>query len=499
LVEGKEAFKKLLFSKLVVELRPGNEVTYLDGCSKHPGQALIHFGEWMYFVAMWGRRTGKTIAAAAEVVYTLALPATRIWIVAPTYELTDRVFEYVYKWVVLHDVFKHFHGPGSIVKASNTRESRYIETKWGSFVKGKSAESPNSLIGEQLDLIVMDEAARIPQGIFTELLEPCTLDRKGRILFISTPRGKNWFWEYFERRRYAETKNKGWAGSQFKTADNPFIDREWLDSKRSQTPPDHFRREYEASPEHFAGLIWPMFRNRGRGQGGHLFNPRETELPRGTTYRAIDVGWRHPTYCLWGKVDQKDSMWLFREYKGEPSVVHSEHARNIVSMSGGMTIYDTWISPDAKRKHPLGDRQEDMVSAYDIYIDHGVDCRSAVDDVNAGISVVGQYLQSTLNASSPHPSLYISEDLIHLRKALENYVYQEPVNLREVDAPERPKKYKDDEADALRYLLATSPQFDRLSLAGEYDRYGYWVPKEEEERTHSEHRTPGAPRVPGFV
>ena len=36
----------------------------------------------------------------------------------------------------------------------------YIETEWGSIIEGKSADNPPSLVGEGLDLLVLDEAAK---------------------------------------------------------------------------------------------------------------------------------------------------------------------------------------------------------------------------------------------------------------------------------------------------------------------------------------------------
>ena len=134
-------YKQTLFSNLKVRIR-GQEISYLDGVKQHPGQAQLHFDEWRYNVLDWGRRTGKTIGASAEITAELGLPDRKIWIVAPNYELTDRVFEWVYKWVVLDNCF----GPGAVVKASKTRDNRYIEMAWGSMVRGKSAEAPDSFL-----------------------------------------------------------------------------------------------------------------------------------------------------------------------------------------------------------------------------------------------------------------------------------------------------------------------------------------------------------------
>jgi len=447
---------------------------------------------------MWGRRTGKTISAAAEVFAELCRPSARIWIVAPTYELTDRVFEYVYRWAVTDGILDRILGPGSVIKASKTKDLRYIETAWGSFVKGKSAEAPDSLIGEQLDLVVFDEAARCAEKIWSELLSPTLVDRKGRGLFISTPRGKNWFFRYFQRRLEKEMRENGWAGSQFSTSDNPFITSEEIEKRRAETAPDIFRREYEASPEEFSGMIYPMYKDAPVSRGGHLYDPQQFTLPEGPDYCGIDIGWRHPTAAVWGRADREGNIWIHREYLGESGLAHTEHAKNISTLCTGLSMYNTWISPDAKRKHPVSSRAEDSLSPLDEYKRHGIYARPAVDDVEVGVEAVRAYLLSTLQKSPEHPQIFISEGCPELRQAIVEYVFEDVSIRRERDLPERPRKYKDDLVDALRYLLSTRPRYvpSHIRNPGQsnfsaHERYGH--PKQTGTKKSRRQRYPGAP------
>lgn len=421
----------------------------------------VHFPEkpWHYICCPWGRRSGKTLAAAVEIVVELGLPETRTWIVAPNYELTDRVFDYVYDWVVRRDIFRDIFGEGSVAKASKTKDQRYIEMRWGSFVKGKSADSPDSLVGDQLDLIVFDECARVHEGIWLENLEPTTIDRKGRVIFISTPRGLNWFWKYYQRGLSPDTQEKGWSCVQFKTAENPWVDNEWLRSKQMETPEAVWEQEYEGSFTSQSGLVWPDFRDMPFPDG-HVFNPAEVEFDNTFTYyRAIDIGWRHPTACLWGAVDRDNNVWIYREYE-EQNVVHEVHAEAIAALTAEKVAV-TYISPDAKRKNPMLRKgsPEDKLCALDIYRRAGVYAKPASDNVNAGIATVAKYLRSTLQDSSQHPKLLISKECPRLKRALQNYIFHEIQTSKSVDAPDRPRKYKDDLPDAFRYLLAPSPRY----------------------------------------
>jgi hypothetical protein len=495
-------YKRTLFSE--IRIRVGEKyVEYLYGVNLHPGQGQVHFEDWRYSVLDWGRRTGKTICAAAEAVAELGLEDRRIWIVAPNYELTQRVFDYIYRWVVVEGLF----GKDAVVKASNTRDRRYIEMAWGSFIQGKSAEAPDSLVGEQLDLIVFDECARVPEMIWLECLEPTTIDRQGRAMFISTPRGKNWFYEYFLRGFDNDTIAKGWIASNFKTYENPFTDRAWLESKRSETPDIVWRREYEGSFEDFGGLIYPEFRAKDIEDGGHLFDPRRVHLPPElTTYRGIDIGFRLPTACLWGKVDDTNTVWIYREYE-EANTIHEDHAQSIKAASAE-SVYQTYISPDAARRFGNQSTADERAgSPLQVYRDNGIFARKAMDDVMPGIGIVARYLRASLEDNPEHPRLFISQDCPKLIKALETYQFVDVNSRNDLDQPDKPRKKDDHLPDALRYMLTARPRFlrewrgtEQAVYEDETARYGYQnsaFNREPAGATMSR-RKPGRPKILGM-
>lgn len=64
-----------------------------------------------------------------------------------------------------------------------------------------TAENPVGILGEAFDLVVVEEAARIPPNVWAETIMPTLADRDGRAYLISTPKGKNWFYEEFMRGR----------------------------------------------------------------------------------------------------------------------------------------------------------------------------------------------------------------------------------------------------------------------------------------------------------
>ena len=86
------------------------------------------------------------------------------------------------------------HEPGT-----NPREAEHrMEFPSGGVVEVKSAHNPESLRGAGLDLLVMDEAAYVREEAWTSSLRPALTDRRGKALFISTPRGRNMFYRLWK-------------------------------------------------------------------------------------------------------------------------------------------------------------------------------------------------------------------------------------------------------------------------------------------------------------
>ena len=193
------------------------------------------------FVAVCGRRWGKSNVCAYLALRMLLKPNTKTWIVAPTYDLTQKVFEYLIKF--LHKIdpsgkaFKVSRRPFPTIDGRQTN---------GSLLECKSAENPKSLLGEELDLIIVDEAARMYEEIYQAYLVPTTSSRLGQIVFISTPKGKNWFYHKFNevgednRLTAPSISNTHFAGG----GDN--AKHEW-ERLQKLLPVEVFNQEYNAS------------------------------------------------------------------------------------------------------------------------------------------------------------------------------------------------------------------------------------------------------------
>jgi len=104
-------------------------------------------------------------------------------------------------------------------QASISRADRVIQfTGSGGFLGIYSMDNEDSIRGEAFHLVIVDEAARIPEEAWTDAIMPTLADYDGRAILISTPKGKNWFWKEWLRGQAPNEYVKSW---QAPTAHNP--------------------------------------------------------------------------------------------------------------------------------------------------------------------------------------------------------------------------------------------------------------------------------------
>ena len=158
------------------------------GFSPHAKQQEILSQLKRFNVIAGGKRVGKTILVAYLALKELLASDRSIWIVAPTYDLSKRSWEYLDFWAkrFFPDILKSYQAP-----------EPKMESATGSLLELKSAENEKSLLGKGLDLLILDEAARTGQDIWERYLTPNLMDRTGRALLIGNPWGKNWFYDQF--------------------------------------------------------------------------------------------------------------------------------------------------------------------------------------------------------------------------------------------------------------------------------------------------------------
>ena len=185
-----------------------------------------------------GTRFGKSMLCAYLALRELLKTDRHVWIVAPTYDLSQRVFNHVVKW--LSNAWPETQA------WVQTRPIPQIRNPFtGSFVQCKSAENPAGLLGEELDLAIVDEAARMPRGkeIWEGYIYGRLVSRQGKSVMISTPFGQNWFYHEYLRCKHA----KDGKSFHFTSKDGVSVTKKEWKRAEDLLPKQVFMQEYMAS------------------------------------------------------------------------------------------------------------------------------------------------------------------------------------------------------------------------------------------------------------
>lgn len=126
--------------------------------------------------------------------------------------------------------------------------------QYGGSLTIKSTHYPDILRGAGLDFAVLDEAAFMENGVWSQVVRPMLTERRGSAMFLSTPYGRNWFWEIFKLGIDPEEPN--WQSWQYTTADNPRISAEEIEAIRRTTPTHVYKEEYLAQFLSDAGQVF---------------------------------------------------------------------------------------------------------------------------------------------------------------------------------------------------------------------------------------------------
>jgi predicted phage terminase large subunit-like protein len=115
----------------------------------------------------------------------------------------------------------------------------------GARIYVRGADRPDTLRGVSLTYAVLDEVADIKPEAWEQVIRASLSDKKGRALFIGTPKGRNWFYDTFKLGENGEDSD--WKSWHFTTQDNPLIDPTEIESAKKTLSTFAFKQEYMAS------------------------------------------------------------------------------------------------------------------------------------------------------------------------------------------------------------------------------------------------------------
>ena len=198
-------------------------------------QKEVYSDSTRFKVVVAGRRCGKSrLSVVNLLVEGLKCPkGSAVMYVAPTQGQARQII-----WDAIMDL-------GRDVISNSHVNNMDITLINGAKIYVRGSDRPDTLRGVSLTYLVLDEVADIKADTWEKVLRASLSDKKGRALFIGTPKGRNWFYDMYNLGLSEEDSE--WKSWHFTTRDNPLIDPEEIEGAKKSLSSFSFKQEYEAS------------------------------------------------------------------------------------------------------------------------------------------------------------------------------------------------------------------------------------------------------------
>jgi phage terminase large subunit-like protein len=242
-------------------------MTTVKGYKPHKTQREIHdainHGHEKYYALNIGRQFGKTLLGINQLLYwAINDKGCKIAWITPVYKQGKKVFSELERAVTRSGLFTF-------------NKSDLIVTGFGSSIEFFSGERPDNIRGNTFDYMVVDEMAFTRAELWDEVLSATVMVKGKKVIFISTPKGKNHFHRICMQHNYDER----YAYFHYSSYDNPMIDPRELDERKRSLPDHIFKQEYLAE-----------FLDNGSGLFKNIRECIKPISPGAKAYAGLDIG-----------------------------------------------------------------------------------------------------------------------------------------------------------------------------------------------------------------
>jgi len=422
-------------------------------------QNMFHKSKCRFKILAAGTRFGKSMSAAKEVEPYLLIPGDILgWIVAPTYQLGEKEFRYIWD-----DMIVKMQLPAKRKNYNVRAGDMCIEFEWGAKLYVRSLKNIFDNLGEEVDFMIISEAAQVHREDWERVLRGRLASKKGKCVIPTTPKGKNWVFDMFNLGQDENYIKKGWYQSWlFPNKCNPYLDPLEIDDMERTMDRRFFREQCGGEFVSMTGSVYPGFDDANITN--YLPFDHKPESRYWEMYRAIDFGYTNPFVCLLIAIEPIEKIFL----KGFDK--------------NGKEVYDSisyerhWIVDEYYEKARLiGEHAELIKEMSEPYKDRivGTICDSedpqAIDElseflpdvipvekepIKTGIQKVSSKIETKVDNNSLLMVLdYCSNTIREFRE----YEWK-PQPKVERNEDEEPKKKNDHAMDAYRYFVTMRSQ-----------------------------------------
>lgn len=381
------------------------------------------------------RRAGKDILAFNWAIFQLLLnPGWTAFHILPTYSQAKKVI-----WDSNTNESKRLldYIPAEAIQSKNGQEMKIRLTN-GSLYQLIGSDNIDNLVGTNPKIIIFSEYA-IQSSAAWDYLRPILDVNKGYALFISTPRGKNHFYDMLVRNR----KNPLWYTEVLTIKETGVLSEADIDEIRNQGMSEEFIQQefYCSFNRGVEGSYYGKLIEKMRSENRICNVPYESRSPVNT---AFDIGFGDSTSIVfWQEIGGEIRIIDFYENHGEGIAHYAKH------LQSKPYVYGTHYLPHDAGSGSIQTGRTLQDVAYDIGLKTIVLERE--NDICIGIEAV----RSLLSVA------YIDEKKCsHLIKCLENY--HKKYNDKTQAYSESPlHDWSSHASDSIRYMANARTQYGR--------------------------------------
>lgn len=387
-----------------------NVVTIPVGFKPYPWQSeFMKARETSIRVVCPSVRQGKTVVLAAETIilgnklYEKRLPLYNIenedrltplinfWFVSSTYKLLEQSKAEITRMLPKQFKAKFDKEAGKFLIFPYINNLDKLDYHW--HIVMRSAERPDLLVAEGVDLVVFDEARDISRNVFDLTQSRLESGRLNLMIIGGTPGSRldndkpfiiganglqvenlHWQYEYYLKGQdVTNEKVKSWRFDCYSPQRSPRITEDWIESKKENMSPDTFRRdmlsefirydeELAVIPEYNATLQFKPIQDR-----------YDKRLP---LYQVWDFGWLTPAVTVH---QVKDGIWLQlaeRQGRGQqPLSVFAREALQWLNGKYGDAEIVQVFAPTSGLQHKATDGRTEIDMLTEIYREFGHNLR----------------------------------------------------------------------------------------------------------------------------
>lgn len=256
----------------------------IKGYNPHDKQKLIHHSinneSYKYYILNIGRQFGKSMLGINQLLYwAINDKGCNIAWVTPIYKQGKKVFDEIEKATIKSGLFEF------------NRSDLTIQG-FGSKINFFSGERPDNIRGNTFDYLIIDEYAFTRSELWDEVLSATVLVKGKKVIFISTPNGKNHFYKMSLMANY----DNRYKYFKYTSYDNPMINHLDLDERKQNLPKHIFEQEYLAE-----------FLDNGSGLFTNVNECIKLANQSSKFYGGLDIG-RADDYTVLSIINENNEM-----------------------------------------------------------------------------------------------------------------------------------------------------------------------------------------------